>query len=330
MPDSGNPGGPVFIVGLSRSGTKLLRDILNGHPKIRIPARESYFIPHTLNHIGNSATRPDRKSRARFIRQLQRSVFYRNMNEQAVALPTETLAALVETGETWPAIIESVFRFYAGAHSGNIIWGDKTPKYLKHMRLLNDNFAGARFLHIYRDPRDRVLSANRAWGANIYIGAQQWLDTMQEARRQAATLGADYKAVSYESLISRPAEVASDICGFLGVEFDPGMLVLGAPVERRGDMQHATRQRTEILATNQAKYLTGMTPRQLDRVEQIVFPYAGELGYQPHGPLRRHRALGRLEKLLFLLPHSYGNLRVLTKRWGLYSGIRYALARWRL
>ena len=40
--------GPFFIVGLSRSGTKLLREILNKHPAIRISNRESYFVPHVL------------------------------------------------------------------------------------------------------------------------------------------------------------------------------------------------------------------------------------------------------------------------------------------
>ena len=34
----------LFIVGASRSGTKLLRDLLNNHSKIRIPNIESQFI----------------------------------------------------------------------------------------------------------------------------------------------------------------------------------------------------------------------------------------------------------------------------------------------
>jgi len=322
--------GPIFIVGLSRSGTKLLRDILNGHPDIRIPSRESYFMPHTLTHIGNRDTRPDRESRAKFSRYLQGSVFYRNMNEQASPLSPAKLDDLVNSGETWPEIIESVFRHYTGTGGTSIIWGDKTPKYLKHMLLLSHNFPGARFLHIYRDPRDRVLSANKAWGANIYISAQQWQDSMQEGFRQAETIGSACKSVRYESLVSQPAEVIASVCDFLELSFDPQMLQLDSPVERRGDMSHATRQRTEIIASNQQKYLKEMTPGQLARVEQIVFPWAAQLGYVPHNPTLRHRGLSILEKLFFTIPHTYGSLRVLTKRWGIRRGVRYALARWRL
>ena len=38
--------GPLFIVGLPRSGTKLLRSLLNNHPEIGIPGAESQFLPY--------------------------------------------------------------------------------------------------------------------------------------------------------------------------------------------------------------------------------------------------------------------------------------------
>ena len=37
--------GPLFIVGMPRSGTKLLRGLLNQHPRIRIPDFETEFAP---------------------------------------------------------------------------------------------------------------------------------------------------------------------------------------------------------------------------------------------------------------------------------------------
>jgi len=45
--------GPIFIVGLSRSGTKLLRDLITQHPKIRMPPVETQFIPHFVEKYGN-------------------------------------------------------------------------------------------------------------------------------------------------------------------------------------------------------------------------------------------------------------------------------------
>ena len=38
--------GPVFLVGMPRSGTKLLRGLLNEHSRVGIPLAETEFMPH--------------------------------------------------------------------------------------------------------------------------------------------------------------------------------------------------------------------------------------------------------------------------------------------
>lgn len=43
---------PIFISGMPRSGTKLLRDILNNHSKISIPDSETHFIPEFIRAFG--------------------------------------------------------------------------------------------------------------------------------------------------------------------------------------------------------------------------------------------------------------------------------------
>ena len=40
--------GPLFVVGMPRSGTKLLRGLLNEHSRIGIPLNETEFLPHWL------------------------------------------------------------------------------------------------------------------------------------------------------------------------------------------------------------------------------------------------------------------------------------------
>lgn len=321
--------GPLFIVGLSRSGTKLLREILNKHPAIRIPNRESYFVPHVLNEFAGRRGPPDDRSREKFIRRFRHGVFYNNMARQGRYLPVETLRNLVDR-PTWSDIIEAIFRYYAGPAEVDYIWGDKTPRYLNHMQLLQAHFPRARFLHIYRDPRDRVLSAQDAWGANLYIGAQQWLDAMQRASRQATGLGDAYMTVCYETLVADPAAVAREVCAFLDLPYLPQMTRLDAPVERLGDASHATRRETTILAENTQKYRSRLSPEQLARIEQIIFPFAAGLGYRPEAGTLPHRPLSRSEWLRYSVPHYLGGLRILTGNWGALRGTGYAISRWRL
>jgi len=45
--------GPLFIIGMPRSGTKLLRDLMNQNPKIGIPAAETHFIPFMIKKFGD-------------------------------------------------------------------------------------------------------------------------------------------------------------------------------------------------------------------------------------------------------------------------------------
>jgi hypothetical protein len=37
--------GPLFIIGMPRSGTKLLRGLLEQHPRVRVPTIETEFFP---------------------------------------------------------------------------------------------------------------------------------------------------------------------------------------------------------------------------------------------------------------------------------------------
>ena len=62
--------GPLFIVGMPRSGTKLLRDLIKQHPKIGIPSVETNFIPYMINLFGNPPSFEDDKEFNQFYKEL--------------------------------------------------------------------------------------------------------------------------------------------------------------------------------------------------------------------------------------------------------------------
>ena len=45
--------GPVFIVGMPRSGTTLMRALLNQHPRVSLALTESHFIPYFIKSFGD-------------------------------------------------------------------------------------------------------------------------------------------------------------------------------------------------------------------------------------------------------------------------------------
>ena len=267
--------GPVFIVGLPRSGTKLLRDLLNQNPRIRIPEVETHFIPYLVRKYGV----PPRFEREglfhSFSNELRQSMFFRYMQEQGHTFNPDDLVRCADLRE-WSSIFEYLLRSCGpNGETRDVIFGDKTPDYLEAMDLLKEVFPAARFLHIIRDPRDCCLSAARAWGLHPYRTADRWQRIVKAQRGVGRTIG-DYMEIRYEDLILGTEEVLRSVCQFLECDYVPEMLYLSRSNEKTGD----ARGRTDIISDNMNKFWEGFSERQIRRVEEIAYYQMLDLGYK--------------------------------------------------
>jgi hypothetical protein len=213
---------PLFILGVSRSGTTLLRVILDRSPGIAIPD-ESFFVPLLARRHRGTVDYD------RFLEDLRRLPV---LAQWGVSLEDigRRLHPEMEAGPAIAAIYES----YA-ASEGKPRWGDKTPMYMRHLPLLEHLFPGAQFVHLVRDGRDAAVSFLRM-PAGTYTRTWAHPDTVTEFARlwrtevsAARALGARarpgrYLEVRYEALVAEPDEVVSSICAFADVPFVPEML----------------------------------------------------------------------------------------------------------
>jgi len=218
--------GPLFIVGMPRSGTKLLRGLLNRHPLIGVPGVETEFLPWLVHHFARFG---DLRARARF------DAFYAEMLRHSYFRYRREHGNLVDAGRWHEActefsaagVFEALMRVEVDAPRGGArIWGDKSPSYIDDIPLLKQLYPAAKVLHIVRDVRDYCLSIRKAWGKDMLRAAQRWADGVSKARRDGAALGADYLELRYEDLLARTEQELRRACAFLGVEFEPAMLTL--------------------------------------------------------------------------------------------------------
>ncbi|MHC4757794.1 MAG: sulfotransferase family protein, partial [Planctomycetota bacterium] len=232
--------GPVFVVGLPRSGTSLLRDLLNRNPKISMPRHESEFIPYMIDKFGCKVDLTNKRNLKKFYSELINTAFYYNMQKRSFNITIEDLE-LIRNKKSWTSIFEFILRFFAEEHnSEEFVYGDKSPGYVNHLKLLNNIFPDVRFIHIIRDPRDHVLSMHKAWRRNLFRAAARWTETIEKSRNSIGFLNDRYIEVYYEELLDNPEKALKRLCDFLDCDFCTQMLSLENPAEKLGDARDQT------------------------------------------------------------------------------------------
>jgi hypothetical protein len=213
--DDVRPAPAPFVVGVPRSGTTLLRLMLDAHPDMAVPP-ETYFVPDVLRLCGDGgAPAPDVLA---LLTSSQRwGDFGLDPESVAQRLPRER-----------PVRRAEALRAFYGAYAqraGKPRWGDKTPVYLKHMKRIARALPEARFVHIIRDGRDVALSVTGLMFGpdSVEEAARRWRRKLERARAQAPGLP-HYTEVRYEDLVERPEPTLRGVCEYLELGWDPAML----------------------------------------------------------------------------------------------------------
>ncbi|UJA18848.1 sulfotransferase [Thermoleophilia bacterium SCSIO 60948] len=211
-----------FIVGVGRSGTTLLRLMLDAHPALAIPP-ETGFLPEL-----RTASEEGRDSQAQLV-----DVIASHWRWGDYGLERDDVLERAErhreAGEKCvPAALRGFYEAYA-AREGKPRWGDKTPAYVRRLRHIHHALPEARFIHIYRDGRDVSLSRVNTLALTDDVtmakAARIWKRSIRRARRQGEKLGPElYTEVRYESLVADPEPELRRICEHVRLDFDPAML----------------------------------------------------------------------------------------------------------
>jgi len=116
-------GFPLFIVGLPRSGTKLLRGLLNEHSKIGIPDIESEFLPYWISNWSRYGSLSSISNLKKFYRLMQMMPYFRLITEANSSIPLEEWFKACRD-YTPAGVFEALIRHDAGVEYGSDkIWG---------------------------------------------------------------------------------------------------------------------------------------------------------------------------------------------------------------
>jgi len=224
---SDEPARPAFILSTERSGSTLLRWLLDAHHEVASPGevllgRLCFDLFVTLSRTVCAPA-------------------------NASGDVAERRAANFATLARVRTIVDGIMREYAGAR-GKRVWCDKTPHNLAYLTVLVDTFPDARYVCLYRDGRDVARSclevSRDGFMAELVEYARRsphdlvgaMLDSWCEKTELLLKMELHHRdlchRVRYEDLVARPDEVLPPLCTFLGVAWDPSL------VERAFAMRH--------------------------------------------------------------------------------------------
>ena len=194
---------PVFILGLPRSGTTLVEQILGTHSQ--------------LGQTGESKA---------FALGLRRAI----LGEQPFWLDTEYPAGVEKLSpESYQSIID-FFQAHQAVLADQTMYVDKELSNPRYVGLMAALFPGAKFIHVDRAPLDIFLSCYRnsipgvPESSNLETIAEYYVYVKRLIGHWRSILGDRIAIVNYQELVSDPEPVVAGLCDFLGLGFEQEML----------------------------------------------------------------------------------------------------------
>ncbi len=294
---------PFFIVGCGRSGTTLLRSMLNSHKDIAIPL-ESLFIIDYLK-----SEKPIQILKKLILDEYE-------IKEWGIELKPE----MVESAKEKKGLIDNVHEIYTDKNKKEI-WGQKTPRFIRYGRLLKKYYPDAKFIHLIRDPRAVVSSLieSDVHQSNVLYGSRRWINDVKKGIMLKERYPEDVLEIRYEDLVSDTKKELQRICRFLEIGFDKNMLKYYRSKKEYGWYYSNIHSKLSkpVDKRSISKWMSKLDKRQVILIENICGELMEKLGYK--------KRYGRKKVSLFyiLLLKIERKLKIPLQFWHYFSKRRY-------
>lgn len=257
---------PIFVGGAGRSGTTLMRVILDSHPNIAC-GPELKVIPSVCRlwyELQTAFRMPLRE--------------YHLKPKQVNAIFGQMILSLLEN-----------YR----AQAGKPRIAEKSPNNVFFFEHLHYLFPESPLLHLIRDGRDVVSSLLRMDWRNPKTGerleytqdarkaAEYWANAVRAGQmaRQRPSLAARYLEVRYEDLVAKPEETLKRVCDFIGEPWDPAVLKFHEKERNLAGESSAEQVQKEIYQSAVARWRKDLSPEDRQAVKEAAGDLLMVLGY---------------------------------------------------
>ena len=261
---------PILIGGCGRSGTTLLRVILDSHPNLCCGPESNLFLVDKTHRLS-----------------LERIAFKFDLS----------VARVVEMEQASTSLAEFIDRFFAAyaAARGKPRWAEKTPKNVTALDFIIAHYPSAQFLHVIRDGRDVACSLRthpRHKVVNDQLvplntrnpwqpGVLRWVEDVRAGL--AYRSDPRYREIRYEDLVIKPEPTLRALFEFIGEPWHGSVLNFHAEHGSSRDVRRFPQNPEAIrpiYSDAVGRWRTEMTSSETEFFKVHGGPLLIELGYE--------------------------------------------------
>lgn len=249
----------AFLLGVPRSGTTLLSQLLQAHPHVTSPPEPWLLL--ALESFGRAPSRHPADS-------------------QLLAIAIDELFERIDKSHALRALADDVYRQYS-ARCGALCFVDKTPRYWLILDFLESLYPDAPSIVLLRNPYAIAASLKNSWGirlsldsicedhapyiADLALGVKALLE---HAERRPALL------MHYESLVRAPATEQARALSYLG-HLPSFLNAPGAPISDESGMHTSfgdtkIRERRTVDSSSLDAWKEALDPEEVRAVTELV------------------------------------------------------------
>lgn len=285
---------PIFMIGTQRSGSNLLRLMLNQLPEVAAP-----HPPHILQRLMPMvAGYGDLQVQANFMRLVEDVCQLVELNPvpwEGVTLDRQEVARRCRTPSV-VALFGAVYDIMAQTR-GAQTWCCKSLANINYLSDIENYFRdGAKYIYLYRDGRDVAVSFCKAvvGEKHFYHIAKEWAATQQIALGMRERIGPSrFFGVRYEDITAQPESTMQQLCKFLGYRYTPSMLSFHKTDEAKKAAESSDlwgNVVNPVMSENSRKFLREAAPADVRIFELVAGDVLDALGYDRVGSERGEKA----------------------------------------
>jgi hypothetical protein len=213
---------PIFIGGLMKSGTSLLRVLLGQHPDVF-----ASFETHWYEPVIREGWADQYSQRIRYLRQF-------------FELSDSDYAALIQRKRAEPGreFIDVVFEFCA-MRAGKPRWAEKTPGNIGHYALICRIWPTAKVIHVTREYRDCFASWKTRRGDTLDAFLTSVKSTYAEIGGLLGKNTESYLEIDHNDLVRTPEQTMRRVLSFAELGWSPSCASL--------DLAATSEERTKVI-----------------------------------------------------------------------------------